>query len=460
MSELKKETLIDDLEQVIGYIKNSRNLSKEDKEKITNETIEYTKTNLNPGWLDYRKSVSENYAIVEWADGGDAFYDLYGQKYMDFLGGYGIFTAGHRNPEILNPILKQLDRQPMNSQELLEPLRGYLAKIMAEITPGNLHNIFFTSGGAEAVEMALKLAKLASGKQWFISAVNAFHGKSFGALSVTGKNMYRAPYLPLLQQVQHVEYGNAEAMETAIKNLIAVGESVAAVILEPIQGEAGVMIPPEGYLKKVREICDQYGILLILDEIQTGMGRTGTMWRCEAEDVVPDIMCFGKSFGGGLCPATGIMFKEALLVNEMAEDPCLLGSPTFAGNPLSSVASLATIRYMLKNDIPGMCKRKGAIILSKLKNLQKKYPEILIDFRGAGLLIAMEFENSDIGYFVAKHLFSKKILTAGTLNNAKTIRIEPPAVISEEAIDVLGQELDNVFEQVRAEFIEKKEAIK
>jgi len=168
------------------------------------------------------------------------------------------------------------------------------------ITPGDLKYSFFTNGGAEAVEMALKLARLASGKHYFISMVNGFHGKSLGAVSVTGKAAYRKPYLPIIQGVQHVEYGNADAAEAAIKNLIAVGETVAGLIVEPIQGEAGIVLPPEGYLKKLREICDKYDVFLIFDEIQTGMGRTGTMWAAEYYDVVPDIMTFGKAFGGGV----------------------------------------------------------------------------------------------------------------------------------------------------------------
>jgi putrescine aminotransferase len=155
--------------------------------------------------------------------------------------------------------------------------------------------------------MALKLARLASGNHYFISTVNGFHGKSLGAVSATGKGTYRKPYLPIIQGVQHVEFGNAQAAEDAIKNLIAVGETVAAMIVEPIQGEAGIVLPPQDYLKQLREICDRYGVFLIFDEIQTGMGRTGTLWACEGYDVVPDILVFGKAFGGGVMPITGIM---------------------------------------------------------------------------------------------------------------------------------------------------------
>lgn len=163
----------------------------------------------------------------------------------------------------------QLDHQALHSQELLDPLRGYLAKAVADITPGDLQYCFFTNGGAESVEMSLKLARIATGGRWYISTVGAFHGKSMGAISMGGKSTYRTPYIPM---VQHVQYGVSEDIRKAIENLQAVGEKAAGVILEPIQGEAGVIIPPNGYLTEVRKICDETGVALIFDEIQTGMG--------------------------------------------------------------------------------------------------------------------------------------------------------------------------------------------
>jgi putrescine aminotransferase len=159
--------------------------------------------------------------------------------------------------------------------------------------------------------------------------------------------MYRKPYLPIIQGVQHVEFGKADAAETAIRNLVAVGESVAAMIVEPIQGEAGIILPPEGYLKELREVCDEYGVFLILDEIQTGMGRTGSFWACEAYDVVPDILVFGKAFGGGIMPITGIIARPHLWTVELQENPWILGSPTFGGNPLACAAAIAAIKFTI-----------------------------------------------------------------------------------------------------------------
>ncbi len=443
--------VIADLEKVVGYIK-SDTLTTVEKETITKDTVCYFDEYVSPGWLKYRKSVSTNAAVVEWTDKGSYCEGLYGEKFIDCLGGFGIYTCGHRNDEILETVKAQLDHQALHSQELLDPLRGYLAKAVSDITPGDLQYCFFTNGGAEAVEMSLKLARIATGGRWYISTVGAFHGKSMGAVSMGGKNTYRVPYAPMVQQVQHVEYGNAEDMRKAIHNLIAVGEKVAAVILEPIQGEAGIIVPPVGYLKEVRAICDEYGVALIFDEIQTGMGRTGAMWRCEAEGVTPDIMTFGKAFGGGIMPITGIICRPHMWTKELVDNPWLLGSPTFGGNPVCCAAALATIKYMLENDIPRQCKEKGKYLKEGLKGLAEKYPTVIEEVRGEGLMLATEFVKCEVGYSIAKGLFARRVMTAGTLVNSKCIRFEPAAVITFEEINAVLSRMEEAIIDTKAEF--------
>lgn len=445
------EQVSKDLEKVIGYIHQDE-VSDADKEQITKDTVNYFDNYVSPGWLKYRKSVSTNSATVEWRDHDSICEGLYGEEFIDCLGGFGIYTCGHRNPEIIDTVKAQLEHQALHSQELLDPLRGYLAKAVADITPGDLQYCFFTNGGAEAVEMALKLARIATGGRWYISTVGAFHGKSMGAISMGGKNTYRVPYTPMVQQVQHVEYGNAEDTRKAIRNLTAVGEKVAAVIVEPIQGEAGVIVPPDGYLKELREICDEYGVALIFDEIQTGMGRTGTMWRCEYEGVTPDIMTFGKAFGGGIMPITGIICRPPMWTPQLVDNPWLLGSPTFGGNPLCCAAALATIKYMVDNDIPGQCKKKGEILKAGLLKLKDKYPTVIDEVRGTGLMLAMEFVGCEEGYSVAKGMFARGVMTAGTLVNSKCIRFEPAAVITEEQIAAVIERMDAALADTKKEF--------
>lgn len=451
-----KQQVIKDLERVVSLIEtDSDQIPQEEKKRMVSETLDHFDNYVSPGWLKYRKSVSsdsETGAVLEWQDEGAYCLGLNGEKFIDCLGGFGIYTCGHRNPEILEVVKAQLEHQALHSQELLDPLRGYLAKAVADITPGDLQYCFFTNGGAEAVEMSLKLARIATGGRWFISTVGAFHGKSMGAVSMGGKGTYRLPYTPMVQQVQHVEYGNADDIRKAIRNLQAVGEKAAAVILEPIQGEAGVIVPPEGYLAEVRQICDETGVALIFDEIQTGMGRTGTMWRCEAEGVVPDIMTFGKAFGGGIMPITGIICKPKMWVQELIDNPWLLGSPTFGGNPLCCSAAIATIKYMLEKDIPGICREKGKLLKAGLQQLAEKYPEVIQEVRGVGLMLAVEFHTCDYGYECAKGMFARRVLTAGTLVNAKTIRFEPAAVISEQDIQDVISRMDEALADTKRTF--------
>ena len=460
MTERNMKLALEEAKKVVGMIEADA-LTDAQKEAMIKESIANFNENVNPGWLEYRKSVSTDSAFVEWEDEGEVFKDVYGTEFIDCLGGFGIYACGHGNPEIKKTVRAQLDRYCLHSQELVDPLRGYLARLLALITPGDLQYSFFTNGGAEAIEMALKLARLATGGKWYISTVGAFHGKSMGAISMGGKAAYREDYIPMIQQVQHVEYGNAAATEAAVKNLIAVGEKVAAIIVEPIQGEGGVIIPPEGYLKELRRIADEYGCCLIFDEIQTGLGRTGTMWRCDHEGVTPDIMTYGKASSGGVVPITGIIARPWTYEKsgvgtgtsgKMFDNPWILGSPTFGGNPLACAAFISTIRFMLENDIPGEMAKKGEYYMKGLAKLQEKYPTVLKAIRGAGMLICMEFPEAEVGYEVTKGLFARKVMTAGTLVNAKTVRIEPPATQSYETIDKVLEALDGAIADVKKEF--------
>ncbi len=441
-----KDAVLKESSRVLDYIL-KETLTTEDKDQITEDSVGNFNNHVNPGWLKYRKSVSTDATFVEWADSQETFCDTYGNEFIDCLGGFGVYTAGHRNPEIVAAVQAQLGRYALHSQELVDPLRGYLAKLMSMCTPGDLQYAFFCNGGAEAVEMSLKLARLATGKHYYISTVNGFHGKSMGAVSATGKGMYRKPYLPIIQGVQHVAFGDAKAAETAIKNLKAVGETVAGMIVEPIQGEAGIILPPEGYLAELRKICDKHKVVLIFDEIQTGMGRTGTLWACEDEGVTPDILIFGKAFGGGVMPITGIIAKPWLWTEQLQENPWILGSPTFGGNPLACAAAIAAINYTIKSDLPGQIKEKGEYMMEKLLKLKEKY-DILVDVRGKGFLIGLEYKTPEIGWAVSKGLFKRKIMTGGTLNNAKVNRIEPPGILSYETIDIIILRLDETLAEV------------
>lgn len=438
--ERNREQIVKDLDRVIGLMKmKASEIPAEEKARMRDETVEHFNKYVSPGWINYRKCVSsetEGSAVLEWEDGGSYFRGLNDDEvFLDAMGGFGIYVAGHSEPEIIDVVKSQLGRQGLHSQELIDPLRGYLAKAMADCTPGDLQQCFFTSSGTEANEIAMKLARFKSKGKWFIATTHAFHGKTAGTLSLTAKGIYREPYLPLLQQVVHVEYGKAEEIRKAIENLREVGETIAAVVLEPIQGEAGVIVPPEGYLKEVRAICDELGVILLIDEIQTGMGRTGTLWRCDAEGIVPDIMTFGKAFGGGVMPITGLICRPEMWSEELVENPYLLGSTTFGGNPPCCAAAIAAIDFQLKHDIPGQARVKGAKLKAGLEAIAKKYPTVIREVRGVGLMLAVEFNADETGYEFSKAMYNQHVIISGTLNNSKTIRFEPPASLTDDEID-------------------------
>ncbi|MGJ7909657.1 putrescine aminotransferase [Neobacillus sp. LXY-1] len=455
MQKPREESL--SLAKNILHLIESDQLTSEEKNQIVEDSVENFEQYVNKAILKHRKAASTDFSFVEWEGEGAVFRDTKGREFIDCLGGYGVYLLGHRHPNVVKAVESQIKRYALHSQELVDPLRGYLSKLVAAITPGDLQYSYLTNCGTEANEMALKLARIATGKKCFISTTNGFHGKTFGSLSASGKAVFREPYMPLLPGFYHVEYGNAEAMETMVKNLEATGESVAGILVEPIQGEGGVNVPSQDYFKRLREICDNHGCLLIVDEIQTGMGRTGKMFGIEHFDVVPDIMTLGKAFGGGVMPIAAMVARPKHWV-KLEENPFLLGSSTFGGNPLCCAGAIAGIKTILEENIPEMAREKGEYILSRLSNIQNKYSDLMVAVRGKGLLIGMQFANNDIGFDLAKRLFTDNILVGGTLNNATVIRIEPPAVISYEQIDTVLNAIERHIEKLAEE--QKRQSVR
>ncbi|MEH7502879.1 putrescine aminotransferase [Neobacillus drentensis] len=417
---------------------------------ITKETVDGFREHVNPGFLAYRKTVTMDgqFAAVEWSDNGSCFKDVNGKEYIDCLGGFGIYNVGHRNPKVVKAVTDQLKRQALHSQDLLDPLRAMLAKILADITPGDLKYAFFTNSGTESVEAALKLAKMYSDRTTFISTTRAFHGKSLGSLSGTAKGMFRKPFLPLIPGFRHVPFGDIDMMRKTFEVCASVGEDVAAVLLEPIQGEGGIILPPENYLKQVRELCDQYGSLLIFDEVQTGMGRTGKMFAAELYEVVPDIICLAKAFGGGVMPAGAVVATENVFKSWF--DNPFMHTTTFGGNPLACAAAIATIGVLIEEKLPERAAEVGAYFLEELKNAAKGHEDKVQEIRGQGLMIGIEFHQDEIGYEVSKGMFDRGILVAGTLINSKTIRIEPALTISYEEVNKVVATFKEVLDQINA----------
>ncbi|MEX0974788.1 MAG: aminotransferase class III-fold pyridoxal phosphate-dependent enzyme [Bacillota bacterium] len=249
---------------------------------------------VNPGLKMLLSAVGFDKKFAR-ADGVSVFDDS-GKKYLDFLGGYGSLPFGH-NPKDILAAVDRVNDSPNFLQAQASPFQAALAHDLAQISPGDLEITFFSNSGTEAVESALKLARGAQGEGVFIHCTGAFHGKTLGSLSVGGREKYKKPFLPLLPGTVEIPFGDADALEKALRE-----HKVAAFIVEPIQGEGGVMVFPDGYMRKVRELTERYGAILILDEVQTGFGRTGKMFACEHEGIAPDILCLAKALGGGVAP--------------------------------------------------------------------------------------------------------------------------------------------------------------
>ncbi|WP_205672379.1 putrescine aminotransferase [Ammoniphilus sp. YIM 78166] len=435
--------------QVLNLI-DKEEITKEEAAWITRQTVDNFRDHVNPGFLNYRKSVTKDgqFAAVEWRDAGpNSFMDVNGKEYIDCLGGFGIYNVGHRHPKVIQAVTSQMNRQPLHSQDLLDPLRAMLAKILADITPGDLKYSYFANSGTETVEAAMKLAKMHTGRTTFIATTRAFHGKSLGALSATAKGVFRKPFLPMIPGFRHVPFGDIDMMRKTMESCAMVGEDVAAIILEPIQGEGGVNLPPEGYLKQVRDLCNQFGALLIFDEVQTGMGRTGKMFCAEHYDVVPDILCLAKAFGGGVIPAGAVVATEEVF-KSFFPNP-FIQTTTFGGNPLACAAAIATFNVLIEENLPARATELGDYMMKGLREAAAAYTDKVMEVRGKGLLIGVEFHNDEIGYEVSKGLFDHGVLVAGTLINAKTIRIEPPLTISYQEADQVISAFRKVLGQVK-----------
>jgi putrescine aminotransferase len=418
-------------------------LSLREREAFARETLENISSFYNRGFVSYRKSVTEagQFAALEWSGQGSILKDNLDREYIDCLGGFGIFSAGVNHPRVVRAVKAQLERMALNSQELLEPWRGALAKVLAAATPGDLHNSFFINNGTDAIEGALKLARLYTKKAGFISAINGFHGKSLGSLSLMGKAMFRQPFWPLLGDVYFVPFGDAAAVEHEIEKAEAVGVGIAAVLLEPVQGEAGVIVPPDDYFPAVRDICTRHGVLLIADEVQTGMGRTGRLWGVDHWNVVPDILCLGKSLGGGVMPLSAFIAPERIW-EVMIPNP-IIHSTTFGGNPLACAAGLAAMEVTLAEDLPAQAAKSGAYLMEGMRALGRKYPHVVAEVRGKGLLIGVEFQSQEIGWNVAAGLFKRGVLVAGTYARAKTLRFEPALGIERRLLDEVLSRLED-----------------
>jgi putrescine aminotransferase len=368
--------------------------------------------------------------MLETASDGVWVFTEDGRRYLDF-GGYGVFILGHRHPHVTAAVHRQVDTHPLAGRVFLEPVAALAAEALAARTPPGLDHVHFVNSGAEATEAGLKLAR-AHGHTALVSTLGGYHGKTLGALTATANPKYQQPFRPLLPDSTAVPYGDAAALDATLAEL---GRR-ACVIVEPVQGEGGVRIPPPGYLAEVSRLCRTYGAFLILDEIQTGLGRLGSWWGMDAEGgspPQPDVLLVGKGLSGGVVPVAAMVATVAAY-GPFSRDPYLHTS-TFAASPIACAAALAAVEALESEEVVPRARALGERLLTDVRAACAPYTGGLVrEVRGRGLLIGLEFaEEQAVGELILE-LVGRGVLVNHSLNATRVLRLTPPAIVGEEEV--------------------------
>ena len=362
---------------------------------------------------------------------GALVWDINGREYLDCATSYGVALLGHCHPKVVAAIRAQAEQLITCHGCYYNDKRAEFIQKLVEITPKGLDKAFLSNSGAESVECPIKLARKYTGKPEIISLMGAFHGKTMGALSATWDKKYREPFMPLVPEFRHVAPDNAEKIREVIT------EKTAAVLMEPIRGEGGVRVPPDGYLQEVRQICDEKGVLLILDEVQTSFGRTGKLFGCQNWDVTPDVMCLAKPFAGGLPIGITVAKENIMSALKVGEH-----STTFSGSPLVCAAGCAAIDALVEEKLADRAAEIGKYFKAQLEGVQTKH-KIIKEVRGLGLMLGMELRFDVHNIILKSQAKGVLVLDAGRT----VVRLLPPLVIEKEQIDRAVSILDKVLEE-------------
>jgi putrescine aminotransferase len=385
---------------------------------------------------------------------GAVLTDDRGVDYLDCLAGFGSVNLGHNHPELV-AALEQVREAPGFCQVWPSPVAPALAVSLSRMAPGTLSRVFLCNSGSEAVEAALKLVRGSSGRPGILATVGAFHGKTLGSLSVSGREVYRKPFGALLPGCEHVPFGDVDVLEQALRT-----RRFGGFIVEPIQGEAGIVVPPDGYLKAAEELCRATGTLLVVDEVQTGMGRTGTLFACERDGVQPDVLCLAKGLGGGLLPIGACLARTEVWERVYgARGGSYLHSSTFGGGTRACAVALKTLEVLVRDRVPERAERIGGRLLARLREITGR-SSLIAEARGRGLLLGVEFAAPRIGArFAGQHAGEvaaallwqdHRIITINTMHNPNVMRIEPPLTISEAQADRIGDALEAFAQRHRS----------
>ncbi len=364
---------------------------------------------------------------------GCKVWDISGKEYLDCMGGYGVALVGHCNDRVVKAITNQTQNLITCHMSVYNDVRIDFLKKFSKIAPTNLQKTFFTNSGTESVEASLKFSRKYTSKPGVLALNGGYHGKTFGSLSVTYNEKYRKSFLPLLDNMQFIAYSESDTIPEIVTKS---NKKIGTVIVEPIQGETGIIMPPIGFLKKIRNICNENGLVLIFDEIQSGLGRTGKMWAGQHWDVEPDIMCLAKGIAGGIPMGLTVMRSEILNCLKVGEH-----SSTFAGNPLACAAGSATIDSIIEDELVSNSENMGRIFKSGLLEIKEKY-KIVRDVRGLGMMLGVEMR------FDVKDILLDGIKNGILLlySGRNILRLLPPIVMKEEEVNKSLELIDKLIQ--------------
>ena len=390
------------------------------------------RTHLSKG----RATVAELFGShMEVASEGTWLWTSDGERFLN-CGGYGVFIMGAKHPVVMDAVRRQLETHPVATRILLEPTVARAAEALTSVVPAGLDRVHFGLGGAEAVETGLKLAR-ANGRRRLVSMRQGYHGKSLGALSATAKEVYQKPFRPLLPDVTHVPFGDAEALEAEL----AAHPGEVCVIVEPVQGEGGVILPPPGYLRTVEQMVRTYCGFLILDEVQTGMGRLGEWWGADLYGITPDVLLAGKALGGGVVPVSAALANRETFA-PFDKDP-YVHTATFSGSPLLMAAVQGTVDAIKQDKLVTRAQELGARLLPQIERIVVgNIPELVVDVRGQGLLIGIELVEAGLAGELLIELFNHGVVANHSMNGSSVVRFTPPAILTPQQEDLLLTALD------------------
>jgi acetylornithine/succinyldiaminopimelate/putrescine aminotransferase len=379
--------------------------------------------------------------IIEAKRSGPWVFDLDGRRFLDCFTSAGSFNVGRRHPRIVAAAHAAIDSLDHGNFALCSKQKADLAAKLAEVSPGDLSCTMFGTGGGEAIDFAIKLARGATGRSKIVSTINGYHGHTGFALSAGGRSAFREPFEPLMPAFDFITFGD-------LGSLSAIDETTAAVLLEPIQGEGGIIVPPDGYLTAARQACDRVGALLILDEIQTGLGRTGTWWASEHEGVVPDIMTTAKSLGGSLVPISATLFTEDLR-DFLIPNPFIHLS-TFGGSDVACAVALEVLAVIEETDLVAHAAEMGERLFAGLELIASAHPEIIAEVRGRGLMAGIEYSDDSMGPRMSYHLAQHGVLAIYSGNQPSVMRLMPSLVVGPAEIDLLLEALSGAIADLLA----------